>query len=182
MQGDGPECGRERGVWMLDVIPCNAMRFDAMQMQMQSVQRVRSAMKWLCLGFGRVVCEKKVVQERCDQGQKGPEMRCSLLDEQRQARERGVGGWLGLDVRHGRRSETSGNQLKMSCKTRVKMRNERLQRLDERQTGRFKRNRRQRRAEMGDVQDDSSPAAMRALAPIPVELCKPTRAVPPAPP
>lgn len=44
------------------------------------------------------------------EGQKGPEMRCSLLDEQRQARE-GVGGWLGLGVRHGRRSETSGNQL-----------------------------------------------------------------------
>lgn len=70
----------------------------------------------------------------------------------------------------------------MSCKTRVGRRNERLQRLDEWQTGRFKRNRRQPRAEMGDVQDDSSPAAMRALAPIPVELCKPTRAVPPAPP
>lgn len=70
----------------------------------------------------------------------------------------------------------------MSCKTRVERRNERLQRLDEWQTGRFKRNRRQTRAEMGDVQDDSSPAAMRALAPIPVELCKPTRAVPPAPP
>lgn len=51
-----------------------------------------------------------------------------------------MGGWLGLDVRHGRRSETSGNQLKMSCKTRVE-RNERLQRLDEWQTGRFKRNR-----------------------------------------
>lgn len=48
---------------------------------------------------------------------------------------------MGLDVRHGRRSETSGNQLKMSCKTRVERRNERLQRLDEWQTGRFKRNR-----------------------------------------
>lgn len=38
------------------------------------------------------------------------------------------------------------------------------------------------RAEVGDVQDDSSPAAMRASRPIPVELCKPTRAVPPLPP
>lgn len=35
---------------------------------------------------------------------------------------------------------------------------------------------------MGDVQDDSSPATMRATRPIPVELCKPTRAVPPLPP
>lgn len=100
---------------MLDVIPCNAMRFDAMQMQMQSVQRVRSAMmKWLCLGFGRVVCEKKVVQERCDEGQKGPGMRCSLLDEQRQARERGVGRLVG-----------SG------CETRAQIRNERQPAEDE---------------------------------------------------
>lgn len=30
---------------------------------------------------------------------------------------------------------------------------------------------------MGDVQDDSSPAAMRVSSPIPGELCKPTRAV-----
>lgn len=82
---------------MLDVIPCNAMRFDAMQMQMQSVQRVRSAaMKWLCLGFGRVVCEKKVVQERCDEGQKGPEMRCSLLDEATPgtSERSGEAGWV----------------------------------------------------------------------------------------
>lgn len=38
------------------------------------------------------------------------------------------------------------------------------------------------RAEVGDVKDDSSPAAMRASRPIPVELCKSTRAVPPLPP
>lgn len=66
MQGDGPDSGRERGVWMLDVIPCNARRCEAMQVQMQSVQRVSDEVA--CLGFGRVVCEKKAIQER-DEGQ-----------------------------------------------------------------------------------------------------------------
>lgn len=90
------------------------MRCDAMQMQMQSVQE--SVMKWLALALGVLFVKTRRSKREMRASRSRDEVFC-LTNKARQEREWGL---VGLDVRHGRRSETSGNQLKVCCKTRVR--------------------------------------------------------------
>ena len=74
---------------------------------MQSVQGVSDEVA--CLGFGRVVCEKEGGPGEMRARRSRDEVLC-LTSNARQEKEWGL---VGLDVRHGRRSETSGFQLKV---------------------------------------------------------------------
>lgn len=111
MQGDGPESGRERGVWMLGVIPCNAMRCRCGCSQCKE-----SVMKWLAWALGVLFVKRRRSKREMRAGRSRDEVLC-LTNNARHEREWGL---VGLDVRHGRRSETSGFQLNVCCKTRVR--------------------------------------------------------------
>lgn len=98
-------------------------------------------MKWLAWALGVLFVKRRRSKREMRASRSRDEVLC-LTNNARQEKEWGL---VGLDVRHGRRSETSGNQLNVCCKTRVERRNERLQRLDEWQTDR---SRETERAEM----------------------------------
>lgn len=73
-------------------------------------------MKWLAWALGVSFVKRRRSKREMRSRRPRDEVLC-LTNKARQEREWGL---VGLDVRHGRRSETSGNQLKMSCKTRVR--------------------------------------------------------------
>lgn len=73
-------------------------------------------MKWLAWALGVLFVKRRRSKREMRSRRPRDEVLC-LTNKARQEREWGL---VGLDVRHGRRSETSGNQLKVSCKTRVR--------------------------------------------------------------
>lgn len=101
---------------MLDVIPCNARRGEAMRCRCRCSQCKESVMKWLAWALGVLFVKRRRPKREMRASRSRDEVLC-LTNNARQEKEWGL---VGLDVRHGRRSETSGNQLKVCCKTRVR--------------------------------------------------------------
>lgn len=96
---------------MLGVIPCNAMRCRCGCSQCKE-----SVMKWLAWALGVLFVKRRRSKREMRAGRSRDEVLC-LTNNARHERECGL---VGLDVRHGRRSETSGFQLNVCCKTRVR--------------------------------------------------------------